>query len=45
MNLIEVVVASALFLGACGGAAQMGASSSEAMTQGWRLNTSDRADE
>ena len=37
MNLIEVVVASALFLGACGGAAQMGASSAEAMTQGRRL--------
>jgi hypothetical protein len=36
MNLVEVVVASALFLGACGGAAQMGASSAEAMTQGRR---------
>jgi len=36
MNLVEVVVAAALFLGACGGAAQMGASSAEAMTQGRR---------
>ena len=34
MNLIEVVVAAALFLGACSGAAQMGASSAQAMTQG-----------
>jgi hypothetical protein len=34
MNLIEVLVASALFLGACSGAAQMGASSAQAMTQG-----------
>ena len=33
MNLIEVLVASALFLGACSGAAQMGASSAQAMTQ------------
>ncbi len=34
MNLIEVVVAAALFLGACSGAAQMGASSAQAMTKG-----------
>ena len=34
MNLIEVLVAAALFLGACSGAAQMGASSAQAMTQG-----------
>lgn len=33
MNLIEVVVAAALFLGACSGAAQMGASGAQAMTQ------------
>ncbi|MFM1812153.1 MAG: hypothetical protein RLZZ336_1091 [Cyanobacteriota bacterium] len=33
MNLVDVVVASALFLGACSGAAQMGASSAQAMTQ------------
>lgn len=32
MNLCEVIVASAIFLGACSGAAQMGASSAEAMT-------------
>ena len=36
MNLIEVLVASALFLAACSGAAQMGASSAQAMTQGRR---------
>jgi hypothetical protein len=34
MNLIEVLVASALFLGACGAAAQMGAASAQALTQG-----------
>jgi hypothetical protein len=33
MSLAEVIVAAAVFLGACSGAAQMGASSAEAMTQ------------
>ncbi|MBM5798169.1 MAG: hypothetical protein FJ051_09220 [Cyanobacteria bacterium M_surface_9_m1_291] len=32
MNLIEVIVAASVFLGACSGAAQMGASSAAAMT-------------
>ncbi len=33
MNLAEVIVATAVFLGACNGAAQMGVSSAEAMSQ------------
>jgi hypothetical protein len=33
MNLAEVIVASSLFLGACGGAAQIGSSSAQAMAQ------------
>lgn len=33
MNLVEVVVATSLFLGACSGAAQMGAASAQAMNQ------------
>ena len=32
MNLTEVIVAATVFLGACSGAAQMGASSAEAMS-------------
>lgn len=31
MNLVDVIVASSLLLGACGGAAQMGSSSAQAM--------------
>ena len=34
MNLPELIVASAVFLGACSGAAQMSASSAQAMTLG-----------
>jgi len=33
MNLVEVIVASSLFLSACGGAAQIGSSSAQAMAQ------------
>ena len=33
MNLVEVVVAASVFLGACGGAAQLGASSTQALQQ------------
>ena len=34
MNLAEVIVSASIFLGACSGAAQLGASSAQAMTQG-----------
>ncbi|MBU6250592.1 MAG: hypothetical protein KGO47_05430 [Cyanobacteria bacterium REEB417] len=33
MNMAEVIVASSLFLSACGGAAQIGSSSAQAMAQ------------
>lgn len=33
MNLVEVVVAASVFLGACSGAAQLGASSTQALQQ------------
>ena len=37
MNLAEVIIAALIFVGACGGAAQLGASSAQAMTQGRQL--------